>query len=443
MTEEHYQSHFQVLRDRYDLLLENHQFDQLNVFSGSTKQRFRDDMPYPFFVNIQFKAIVPLINTPDSWVVWRVGSPPLLLIYQPDDYWHVVPKIEADYWTEYFSIVFLKNKKEAQQYFKATDQSAFLGEINENIIDWALGERNPHLLIAELDWRRSTKTNYEIACIKTANEISVRGHLAARDSFLEGASELEISLKFQQACHQCEEELAYPCIVGINRNASILHYWGRHNKRLAPEDRFSMLIDAAAGFRGYASDITRTYSAKNGMFAHMIMRLDEIQQQLVSEHQVGKRYFDLSMMMLFKVAELLNDIGILKADVALAVEDDIIRFFLPHSLGHFVGLQVHDVGSCQKNIFGDMYKIHKKYPLFRMLREIQPDQVVTVEPGIYFIDQLLRELKQSKYRDAIDWPLVDELVPYGGIRIEDNIVTTDYGPINLTREAFAEVSPRF
>ena len=98
-------------------------------------------------------------------------------------------------------------------------------------------------------------------------------------------------------------------------------------------------------------------------------------------------------MMLIKIAELLNDIGILKVDVGLAIEDDIVRFFLPHSLGHFLGLQVHDVGSSQRNIFGDRYKTHKKYPLFRMLRAIEADQVVTVEPGIYFIDQLLRELK--------------------------------------------------
>ena len=196
------------------------------------------------------------------------------------DYWHVVPKIEADYWTDYFSIIFLKNKNEAKKYFKSTNQSAFLGEINENIIDWDIGERNPESLTGELDWHRSTKTHYEKYCIKAANEISVKGHFAARESFLCGGSELDVSLKFQQGCQQCEEKLAYPSIVGVNRNAGILHYWGRSTMRLAPTDRYSMLIDAAASFQGYAADITRTYSAKNGMFADMILRLDELQQQL-------------------------------------------------------------------------------------------------------------------------------------------------------------------
>lgn len=80
-----------------------------------------------------------------------------------------------------------------------------------------------------------------------------------------------------------------------------------------------------------------------------------------------------------------------------------------------------------------LHKADPKYPRFRMLRTIEANQVVAVESGIYFIEPLLKQLQQGKHRNVIDWGLVEQLRPCGGIRIEGNAVITEDGPQNLTR----------
>lgn len=439
MDEITYPDHFQSLRERYDSALGKSNFDKLVVYSGARKIRFQDDMPYPFFINVQFKAIVPILDAIDSWVVWEVDRPPLLLLYQPTDFWHKVPELKNDFWVSFFDIKIITEKAHSLRYFGDIKRSAFVGETNEFTALWSQGQQNPQALIAELDWHRSFKTCYEISCIEEANRISAQGHVAAREAYYGGASEFVIALAFQQASQQCEEALAYPSIVGVNQHASILHYWGRDV--LAPANAYSLLIDAGASHQGYAADITRTYAAETGLFADMIVALESVQLALVDRHRVGAEYFDLSMEMLKKIAELLKDCGVLKIDPQLAVETDIISHFIPHPLGHFLGLQVHDVGRNLKGPAGELFNDDPKYPLFRMLRPIERNQAVTVEPGIYFIDYLLKGIYQSKNRNSIDWDLIEQLKPYGGIRIEDNIVITGDKPINLTRNFLDDATP--
>ena len=77
------------------------------------------------------------------------------------------------------------------------------------------------------------------------------------------------------------------------------------------------------------------------------------------------------------------------------------------------------------------------HPYLRLTRTLQPGMVVTIEPGLYFIDMLLEQLKDAGLGPSVDWGRVDAFRPFGGIRIEDDVVCTDDAPINLTREAFA------
>jgi len=107
---------------------------------------------------------------------------------------------------------------------------------------------------------------------------------------------------------------------------------------------------------------------------------------------------------------------------------------MPHGLGHFIGLQVHDVGGFLKSDDGSSYERSERHPFLRLLRDIEEGQVFTIEPGLYVVDQLLEEHKDS---DDINWDKVDELRPYGGVRIEDSIVVgKDGNNENLTRDAF-------
>lgn len=428
---ETYAEHFDKLRETYDRALVNHHFESLVIYSGEIKNRFQDDQPYPFFVNVQFKAIVPLIQAPESWIIWRLGERPTLLFYQPDDFSHGAPELPTSFWISYFEIIILKNKKEAEIYIDNVNASAFFGEITDHIKAWNLGQLNPESLIAELNWYRSYKSAYEQYCIRQANRISIKGHIAARDVFFSGASELEIALAFQHACQQAEEELAFPSIVAINKHASVLHYSGRDFHRISADKRCSLLMDAGASYNGYAADICRTYAHQDGLFAEMIAALDQVQQELVAGLSVGLSYLDSSQEASYELAVLLKTFGIVKLEPDCIVEQDLVRYFMPHGLSHFLGLQTHDVATSQADATGALLD-----PKPRMVRKIEANQVLTVEPGIYFIDTLLKSLAGSEHQKAIAWDLIEQLKPYGGMRIEDNVLISVEGPVNFTRKEF-------
>ena len=120
-----------------------------------------------------------------------------------------------------------------------------------------------------------------------------------------------------------------------------------------------------------------------------------------------------------------------------AVESGVSSAFFPHGLGHLLGLQVHDVGGFQKDESGGTIDKPKGHPYLRLTRDIEPRMVMTIEPGLYFIDMLLAELKDKPVSRDVNWEKVDRFHKYGGIRIEDDVVCTDAAPENLTRDAFA------
>ena len=140
-----------------------------------------------------------------------------------------------------------------------------------------------------------------------------------------------------------------------------------------------------------------------------------------------------------RLGEILRDFKIIDMTVDNMMETNLTFNFLPHGLGHFLGLQTHDVGGFQKNKQGETKAAPEKYPALRLTRKIENQQVFTIEPGLYFIPMLLKELKSSEHNTCVNWSLIDELLPYGGIRIEDNIAVINNQPVNLTREAFAQL----
>src|SRR5690606_17318277 len=140
------------------------------------------------------------------------------------------------------------------------------------------------------------------------------------------------------------------------------------------------------------------------------------------------------------VAGVLREQGLVRCSAEEALHDGITTAFLPHGLGHLLGLQVHDAGGRQIDSEGGERPPPERHPFLRLTRTLAPGFVITIEPGLYFIPALLRKLPPSAAaklnRDA-----VEALVPFGGIRIEDDVLVAEVGPPrNLTREAFAALA---
>jgi Xaa-Pro dipeptidase len=203
--------------------------------------------------------------------------------------------------------------------------------------------------------------------------------------------------------------------------------------------RRSFLIDAGGQFRGYAADITRTYAAATSPFADLVAGVEALQQKLCSMVVPGTAYPDIHLAAHRLIGTLLAELGIIRCAGEAAVETGLTSVFFPHGVGHLIGLQVHDVAGHQTTESGGNSPPPAGHPYLRLTRRLEAGTVVTIEPGVYFIDLLLQKAQSDGRGRDIDWDSVADLAPYGGVRIEDDVVATAAGPENLTREAFASI----
>ena len=431
-----YRSHLQTVQDRADAALARAGRDHLVVPSGTLHYQLFDDRDYPYAVNPQFKAWVPLTRNPGSWLVYTPGSRPKLVYLQPRDYWHVVPKAPEGAWVPHFDIVVVRTPEEALPHLPADPaRCAILGEPQSSLGPWI--PDNPREVVDYLEYHRAFKTPYEIAMMREATRRGVRGHRAAERAFRAGASEFGIHLAYCQAAGQDSDELPYGNIIALNEHGAVLHYMDRD--RVPPPVARSFLIDAGASHGGYACDITRTYSADPAdEFQAMVEAMDAAQRGLCAKVRAGVDYRQLHLDAHLAVASVLREFGIVSMSPEAALETGVSSVFFPHGIGHGIGLQVHDVAGFAAGDAGGAIEKPEGHPYLRMTRTLAPGMVVTIEPGLYFIDMLLQTLREGPHADAVDWARVDAFRPRGGIRIEDDVACTDAEPINLTREGFAE-----
>jgi len=428
-----YPQHLSTLRDRADKALALGGFDHLAIAAGMPGLKFLDDLHYPYAVNPHFKHWLPLTQAPGSWLVYTPGSKPKLLFLQPRDYWHVVPDAPSGYWVDAFDIAIVRTPQEALAQLPRGN-SAVIGETGPAIAGIAIN--NPRAVLDYLHYHRSYKTPYELELMREASRIGARAHRAAERAFRAGESELGIHQAYLAAAGQIDAELPYASIVALNEHGAVLHY--TDFTRRPPQPARSLLIDAGASAGGYASDITRTHAAADASeFQALIDSVDAAQRGFVAKVRAGQSYPELHVLAHHVLAGVLREHGFLRMSAEAAVASGVVAAFFPHGLGHPIGLQVHDVAGFQQSERGGTIARPDGHPYLRMTRTLEPTMVVTIEPGLYFIDMLLQELRDKPFADEIDWAKVDHFRQFGGIRIEDDVVCTAAAPENLTRDAFA------
>ncbi len=428
-------SHLEAVCARSARALEACGYSALLVHSGSLLPVFQDDRTYPFQVHAPFKVWAPLLDAPGSFVYFEPGRRPLLAFHQPDDYWYQPPALPQGYWTGHFEIRPCRDLNAARRLLPPNLRTtAFLGDSLPELASWGVSDVNPPRLIRHLDFARAAKSPYELACLRQASRLGARGHLAATRAFEAGASEFEIELAFLAACGQREQDLPYNPIIALNEGGAVLHYQVLETSR--PAEHHSLLIDAAAEFAGYASDITRTHSRRDPDFAALIGRMDRMQQTLCSEVRSGVDWREIHLQAHRLLAEVLREAEIVTCAAEEAVATATTSVFLPHGIGHLLGLEVHDVGGFMRSPDGGDIPRPEGHPFLRLTRTLEEGFVVTMEPGLYFIPQLLDAARADHRSGRINWSRVESLRKFGGIRIEDDLAVTAAGHENLTRDAF-------
>jgi len=433
-----FDDHLRIQRQRTDAAMVACKVDTLAIHAGSPHMLFLDDHPYTFKPNPHFKLWVPLEDPVDCWLVYRPGEKPRLIFLQPADYWHKPPSLPHGFWTHHFQIEVIREPGEARRHLTKLGRCAFIGEPQEQFRDWGFSETNPEELLHRLHYPRAIKTEYELECMRHASHAAARGHVAAEAAFRAGKSEYEIHLAYIRATGHSERELPYSNIVALNKNASVLHY--QHQEREVPAKHHSFLIDAGAQFHTYAADVTRSYAASDGDFAALIAGMESLQLQLCAQVRNGVDYANIHFDAHQRIASLLHDSGVITMTAPDAVTSGLSSVFFPHGVGHLLGLQVHDVVGFSVDAKGTRKAPPAGHPYLRLTRTLEPGFVVTIEPGLYFIDMLLDEARDSAHGRHINWRRVEEFRPYGGIRVEDNVACTAGESENLTRNAFAALN---
>ncbi|MCL1095557.1 Xaa-Pro dipeptidase [Shewanella kaireitica] len=427
-----YHEHISELNRRVADITSRENLSGLVIHSGQPHRQFLDDMDYPFKVNPHFKAWLPVIDNPNSWLVVNGHDKPTLIFYRPVDFWHKVADEPTDFWAEYVDIKYLTKADKVAEFLPTDiDDWAYIGEHLDVADVLGFNRRNPDSVLSYLNYHRADKTAYELACMRKSNSIAVTGHQAAKTAFYNGASEFEILQVYLSAISQGENQVPYSSIVALNENAAILHYTAL--EQTPPPQRLSFLIDAGANFHGYASDITRSYAFEKNIFDDLITAMDSMQLQIIAMMKPGVSYVDLHVATHHKLAQILIDFDIATGDATGLVEQGITSAFFPHGLGHILGLQVHDMGGFLADEKGTHIASPEAHPFLRCTRTLAENQVLTIEPGVYIIDSLLAELKQDNRQQQVNWNTVDTLRPFGGIRIEDNVIVHSDRTENMTR----------
>lgn len=306
------------------------------------------------------------------------------------------------------------------------------------------------ILIHAVVSQRAIKSSLEIKEIESALEVTSRMHLKAMKMSKAGLAEREIAGIIEGIALAQGRRQAYPII--FTRHGEILHNQS-YNNILRSGDL--VLMDAGAeSYHGYASDITRTFPV-DGKFSLKQREIYEIvldmQAKAITLCSPGIPFVDIHLAASRIAVSGLKKLGLMQGDVDDAVVHGAHALFFPHGLGHMLGLDVHDMESFGEDYIGynDSFKRNRQFGLnnLRLAKPLEAGNVITVEPGLYFIPSLIKIWKRKhKLAEFINYSKLDKYLDFGGIRIEDNITILKRGcrilgkPIPKTLKAVEEAN---
>ena len=285
------------------------------------------------------------------------------------------------------------------------------------------------LLIKSIIACRSYKEDQELREMEKALVLTERMHYYVRDNAKPGILESALSGAVAGMAQTEGGDLAYPVILTVNGQILHNHYHGNTLK----SGQLILGDFGAESAMHYAADITRTWPV-DGV---LTPRQKEIYQIVGDAHSAavealapGRTYQDIHLLASLVIANGLTDLGIMKGDPAEAVKAGAHALFFPHGLGHMIGLDVHDMEDLGEDLVGydDSIKRSDQFGLrsLRLGKKLEEKFVLTVEPGIYFIPELIDQWEaDGKHKDFINYDVCNKYRAFSGIRLEDNYVITN------------------
>jgi len=252
-----------------------------------------------------------------------------------------------------------------------------------------------------------------------------------------GMMEYQIEAIFQYevyhngGCRHC----SYTCICASGHNGATLHYGhsaAPNNQQI--KDGEMVLFDMGAEYNCYTSDITRSYPV-NGKFTKDQIEIYEsvlaAQEAVLQTMKPQTKWSDMHRLAYTVICEHLKKYGFLRGDIDDMMKHHVGHIFMPHGLGHLMGLDTHDVGGYPE---GSKRLEEPGFRSLRTVRSLETGMVITVEPGIYFINALLdKAFKDENQSKFLVKEKIDQFRNFGGVRLEDNVIVTKDGIENMTQ----------
>jgi Xaa-Pro aminopeptidase len=277
----------------------------------------------------------------------------------------------------------------------------------------------------------SIKEDQEIREMEIALAASRQMHHAAMQKAKAGMKESELVGIIEGIAIATGGRLAYPAILTIN--GQTLH---NHDHSNIMKDGQLVLADLGAEApSAYASDITRTFPVSSSFTAQqksIYQIVLDAEVSCIEMLKPGITYKEVHLHAAKVIAKGLKAMGLMKGDVDEAVQAGAHALFFPHGLGHMIGLDVHDMEGLGEDYVGydDSVSRSPQFGLksLRLAKALEPGYVLTVEPGIYFIPELIDQWKSDeKFNDFINYSEVERFKSFSGVRIEDNVLITADG----------------
>ena len=423
-----------IYKQRRAELLANIEADSIVILVGNIEQVRNKNICFPFRQDHDFYYLTGYAE-PNAVAVLRPNASETFIMFnQPkDDYQEVwfaaragqqgaIEQYGAD--SAFDIATFLQKIPELLGERKTIYLSDEQGRYHQHVFNWLDGQRKSvkfdqkkvfkqlHSVLPFIHQKRRIKDEHEIALIRQATQASVAAHKAVMQATQAGVKEHQLAALFMQKAGEFDcYDVGYPSIVAAGNNACCLHY-SENNKAL--ENGELLLIDAGADYQYYTADITRTYPV-NGVFSSVQKDLYQVVLNAlnagINQVKPSANWDSIYAAAMKELAVGLHDLKIIEASVDEILDKSLHQQYSLHKTGHWLGMDVHDVGSYHDNN-GNWLTLEK-------------NMIFTIEPGLYFPKNCLS---------------VNEHFRGMGIRLEDDILVTASGHENLTAELPVEIN---
>ncbi len=413
--------------------------NEVGMNYSANPYHFRQDSNFLYFFGIDLPGLAAIIDFDEGQsiifgdeltvehIVWTGPQPSIKDLAMRSGVNNTMPFAEL--------VGFVKKAVKSKRKIHFTppyryDNMLFMSEML-NIPAGQLKEKASVDLIKGIVALRSHKTKEEVSQIEMAINVSGAMHLAAIKATKPGIKEQQLAGIIQGIAKALGCEMAYGTILTINGHVLHNHY---HGNTLQSGQMVLGDYGAETGMH-YAGDITRTCPV-DAQFTPMQKEIYDIvldaEVSAIAALKPGITYKEVHLATAKKMAEGLKGLGLMKGDMDEAVALGAHALFFPHGLGHMLGLDVHDMEDLGEQYVGYNDDIQRSKifgtAYLRLARNLEPGFVLTVEPGIYFIPELIDLWKgEGKFKEFINYDKVESYRHFSGIRTEDNVLITSDG----------------